>query len=256
MQEGSGRRGDDGGRRSRGDDDGGGRSRRGLVVGGVIAAVLILGLGAAFALGVFGGDDGGETAAPVASTNVQLEPGEVTVYWPGLGPAGLTDGASEQIMGVIGDYIDKALVPGLRKGKVPDAAMAELFDAAALPVAQAAGVDRDTLFDEGLPKATGKLDIATPPVAFTALNDQQGATLLVAAALDLSTTARSAKGRYEIKRTGELIFAPDGAGGWKITGWTLDVERTGNGIPPEKASTSTEPAASETATTTTTIGTP
>ena len=60
-------------------DDGSKGGRRGLVIAGVIAAVLIVGAGAAFALGAFsGGDDGGggEQAAPEATTNVDLQQGD------------------------------------------------------------------------------------------------------------------------------------------------------------------------------------
>jgi hypothetical protein len=241
------------------DDEDGGRSRRGLVIAGVIAALLIVGVGAAFALGVFSGDSN-EEAAPKASTNVKLEPGEVTVYWPGIGPGGAATAPElpDQVMSAIGEYVDNGIVPGLRTGKVKDADLSDAFDAAAL--AKLAGDDRAVLLDEGLPKAIGKLTIKSTPTDLTVLNDAQGATLLVSAVLDLDIRVVGAKGAYDIKRTGQLEFAPDGAGGWKITGWDVDVSRTGKGLPvaqhtPTTATTATT-AAGAAVTTTTVVGTP
>jgi hypothetical protein len=212
-----------------GNGDAGSGGRRGLIIGGVVAAVLLLGIGAAFALGVFSGGGGDEEAAPVASTNVDLEPGELQVFWPGLGPTATPEDLPDQVMGVIGEYVDNGIVPGLRTGKVKDADLGTAFDQAAL--AKLAGEDRAVLLDEGLPKAVGKLTItSTAPTNFTVLNDAQGASLVVTAALDLDVRVRSAKGPYDIKRTGQLELVPNGSGGWVITGWDIDVSRTGNGL--------------------------
>jgi hypothetical protein len=136
---------------------------------------------------------------------------------------------ADQVMSVIGEYVDNGIVPGLRTGKVQDADLSTAFDAAAL--AKLAGDDRGVLLDEGLPKAVGKLTITSPPANLTVLNDAQGANLVVTAALDLDIKVRSAKGPYDIKRTGQLELVPTGSGGWIITGWDIDVSRTGNGLP-------------------------
>ena len=230
------------------DDDRGGR--RGLIIGGVVAAVLLLGVGAAFALGVFSGG-GGDKAAPVASTNVDLQPGEVQVFWPGLGFEGAhaAPDLPDQVMSVIGEYVDQGIVPGLRTGRVKDADLSTAFDPAAL--AKLAGDDRAVLLDEGLPKAVGKLTItSTAPTDFAVLNDAQGASLVVTAALDLDIRVRSAKGPYDITRTGEFELVPNGSGGWVITGWDLDVSRTGKGLPAAQQTPTTA------ATTTTVVGAP
>ncbi len=228
------------------------------MIAGVVAAVLILGVGAAFALGAFGGGGSGDEAAPVASTNVELTPGNVAVYWPGLGYGGTKTAPElpDNVMSIIGQYVDNGVVPGLRTGKVQDADLGTAFDEAAL--AKLAGDDRGVLLDEGLPKATGKLTITSPPVNLTVLNDADGNSLVVAAAVDLDIRVNSDKGTYDIKRTGSFELTPDGAGGWKITGWDLNVSRTGKGLPAaqQTPTSATTPSTSVPGAPTTTVPAP
>ncbi len=198
---------------------------------------------------MFSGGDSGEEAAPVASTNVDLQPGEVAAYWPGLGPTVVPEDLSSQVMSVIGEYVDNGIVPGLRTGKVTDADLSAAFDQAALT--RLAGDDRGVLFDEGLPKAIGKLSIASPPVGLTVLNDAQGQSLVVTAAVDLDISVRSARGPYTVRRTGQLELVPNGSGGWIITGWDMNVNRAGNGLPAAQQTPTTVDA-----TPTTVAGTP
>jgi hypothetical protein len=216
------------------DDGSTGGRRRGLVIAGVIAAALIVGAGAAFALGAFsGGDDGGggEQAAPKTSNNVDLQDGQVQVYWPGLG-YGVQPAPEllDRIHSVIGEYVDNGTVAGLRTGKVKDADLTDAFDEAAL--ARLKGDDRGVLLDEGLPKAVGKLSITSnQPTNIFVLNDAQGASQVASVVLDLTIHVKADKGAYDIVRTGQLELAPDATGTWKITGWDVNVQRTGAGLP-------------------------
>ena len=218
---------------SNGDDGATGGRRRGLVIAGVVAAVLIVGVGAAFALGAFsGGDDGGggEEAAPKATNNVDLQQGEVTVYWPGLGPQNPTPPElPDQVMTAIGEYVDNGIVAGLRSGKVKDADLSSAFDEAAL--ARLKSDDRGVVLDEGLPKAEGPLRVESNPTAIAVLNDAQGTSQVATATVGFAIRAKGPKGPYTIKRTGQLEFTPDATGVWKITGWDLDIERSGSGLP-------------------------
>jgi hypothetical protein len=120
------------------------------------------------------------------------------------------------------------MVVPLRKGKAVDAKLATIFDQAA--IARLAGTDRTLLLDEGLPKAVGRIDVTTPPVAMTGLADSEGKLLLVTATIDLAVEARAKRGVMTIQRTGSLVFIQQGDGSWLITGWTLHVERGGPGV--------------------------
>ena len=195
-----------------------------MVVFGVIAAVLVLAIGGAFAAGVFSGGGGGESGPLEASTNVKLEPGELEVKWPGLGPGQTDPDLPDQVMAVIGKYVDNGIVPGLRTGKVKTAALADAFDLGALD--QLDGEARGTLLDEKLPKAIGKLTIIAPPIEITALNDADNKTVLASAKVDLDIRVRSAKGFYSVKHEGELVLAPDTEGTWRVTGWDVKALRT------------------------------
>jgi len=98
-------------------------------------------------------------------------------------------------------------------------------------------------------------------VNLSVLNDAQGTSLVVAAAIDLDIRVVGVKGPYDIKRTGQLELVPDGAGGWKITGWDLSVSRTGKGLPaaqqtPTTTASTDAPADASATTTTTVVGTP
>jgi hypothetical protein len=224
------------------------------VVAGVIAVVLVVGIGAAFALGVFssGGDDGEEAVAPKVSNNVELQEGQVEVYWPGFGPGGNVAAPElpARIHTVIGEYVDHGIVAGLRTGKVKDADLADAFDEAAL--ARLKGDDRGVLLDEGLPKATGKLTITSnQPTNIFVLNDAQGASQVASVVLDLTIHVKAGKGVYDIVRTGQLELAPDATGTWKITGWDIDIQRSGAGLPAAQQTPTSAPPAIEPGTPTT-----
>lgn len=197
----------------------------------MVAAVAIA--GGAFAVLSGGGDSGPEFKA---STSVDLQAGETKVETVGLVGPQLPTEVRDQMLSTIGTYVDGGIVKALRTGKADDAELAAIFDAGA--TAQLAGDARALLYDEGQPKAVGKVAITTPPVAFTALVDRDGNFTLVSANLDLDVKARAEKGTVTVKRTGSFVFAPDPSGVWKITGWTFAVTRGGTALP----TTTTAPA--------------
>jgi hypothetical protein len=137
---------------------------------------------------------------------------------------------------VLGTYVEDGIVAPLRKGTADDAALATVFDEAA--VAALAGPERAIVLDEGLPKAVGKVTVTTPPVPLTVLVDKDGNAVAASAGVQLAVSARAAKGIVQITRTGSFVFAPDGAGGWKITGWTLSTDRGGPGVTPSSTAAS------------------
>jgi hypothetical protein len=134
----------------------------------------------------------------------------------------------DAILSTIGSYVDEGTVVPLRKGTAVDAELEKIFDLSA--ISRLAGTDRSLLLDEGLPKAVGTVKVTTPPVAMTALADIEGKILLVTATVDLAVEARAKRGVMTVQRTGTLVFIQQGDGSWRITGWTLHVERGGPGV--------------------------
>ena len=206
----------------------------------VVAGVLAIALIAVVAVVVMGGDDKKKEGPKFeASTAVDLKVGNLDIVSPqstGSFPPELAD----QLISVIGKYVDDGIVTPLRKGKADDQKMAALFDLAANN--RLAG-DRVALLDEGFPKAVGKIKITAPPVNFLALASGP-AILLVTAAIDLKIRARLATGTATIHRVGTLVFAKQQSGDWLITGWTLHVDRAGPGV---EVTTTTAPATTTTA---------
>jgi hypothetical protein len=160
---------------------------------------------------------------------VNMSVGELAVFRVGNDPQTIPDDVRDKVMATIGTYVTAATVKPLQKGAVDDAALASTLAPAA--TARASGPDRATLVDEGLPKALGRIVVSAEPIKLTGLADAQGQVVVVTAALKTTTTAKTAKGSLLITRTGELVLSPD-AGGWRIDGYDLAVERVGKGIAP------------------------
>jgi hypothetical protein len=164
-----------------------------------------------------------------ASTAVDLQPGTVTAAAASLNGT-VAPEIPAQVLQVLGTYVEDGIVAPLRTGTADDAALATVFDPAA--VAALVGTERAIVLDEGLPKAVGKVTVTTPPVPLTVLVDAEGKAIAVSAGVQLAVSARAEKGLVQINRNGSFVFAPDGAGGWKITGWTLSTDRGGPGVTP------------------------
>ena len=223
--------------------------RRRIVAGAVAVGLLIVVVaGVVVAVGGGGDDSGGGTAASTAPKNVDsvtLTPGELKVEKPGF-PAPFPPDVQTQVMALYTRYVDDGIVTALRTGKAKDADVATLVDGGV--TARLAGPDRAVLFDEGLPSAVGTLTVTAPPVVLTALAEGDGHAVTVVAAVQLDVVAGTKQGAVHIVRNGDLLFAPDLTGAWKLTGYDLSVDRSGKGVP--GAVTSTSAAGGGTTTTT------
>lgn len=185
-------------------------------------------------------------AAKKPKAVVKLAPGEVTVYKTGDAPDALPEDVKAAVMATLTGYLRRATVTPLLKGKpVDDAALGTTM---ALPVvARLAGTDRAVLVDEGLPKAVSKITVRGTPVALTGLADPAGNVVVVTANIDTTTNTKTAKGKLAIVRSGELVFEPDN-GTWKITGYSLLVDRVGKGVKPTATTLPAAPAVAPTPT--------
>ena len=206
--------------------------RRGVIIGaGVLALIVVVGIAV---LVLAGGDS---ASGPKASTSVDLPPGTATVESAG-GPIPFPADARDQILQTVSAYVDAATVKPLRTAKVDPTALAAVFE----PVAatKLTGPDRAVLVDEGLPKATGAVKVKSlAPVNLTALAGGDGKLVVVSVDVDLQSSSATAKGLVHIARKGSLVLGQDQAGAWKIIGWTLNVDRSGPGVPVDPAATTT-----------------
>ncbi|MBM3659692.1 MAG: hypothetical protein FJW95_09340 [Actinobacteria bacterium] len=176
-------------------------------------------------------------AAKKPKAVVKMTPGEVTIYKTGNGPDALPPDVQSAVMTTLTGYVNAATVTPLRKGAANDAA---LGTALAAPVVARLATDRSVLVDEGLPKAVGRISVKGAPVALTGLADGGGNVVVVTADVATTATTKTAKGPLKITRSGELVLEPDN-GTWKITGYTLTVDRVGKAI--KAPTTTTVPAA-------------
>ena len=172
-----------------------------------------------------GGGSDPKAAAPPAGTNLTLTPGAVQVAAAG-NPGTLSDADKTAIMTTLRRYIVAATIDPLH-GK-PVGKLDQVFAPAAL--AALIGPNRDTVVDDGMPKATSTVVAKNPPVPLTALSDQSGAIGLVGASLFLDVNAKASRGPVRILRTGDVVLSHDG-GVWRITSYRLSVARTGTGLP-------------------------
>lgn len=180
---------------------------------------------------------------------VDMVPGEVTVYKVAGDPTPLPDDVRNAVMATLAGYVNAATVKPLQKGRAADDAVLA-GTLAPVVAARLTGPDRAVLVDEGLPKAVSKIRVGATPIALTGLVDGDGRVVLVTAKLDSTTTTKTAKGKLSIKRAGELVLTPE-TGTWKISGYTLTVDRLGKGL--GLTTTTTAPAAPAAAPTPTTV---
>lgn len=191
------------------------------------------------------------TAAPAGAAKkpkavVKVAPGQVTVYKTGDAPDALPADVQTAVMNTLTGYLAAATVTPLKTGRADDTALGATL---ALPVvARLSGTDRAILVDEGLPKSKSTIKVNGAPVNLTALADADGSVAVVTAQIDTTTTTKTVKGPLSIKRSGELVLEPDN-GTWKITGYTLTVDRVGKGIKTTTTTAPVAPAATPTPTT-------
>lgn len=217
------------------------RSRRPWLIGAV-GVIVVVALAVVVLSG--GGDSG---PAFRASTVVDLKVGTQTLeYTSDKGPIQFPADVSDAVLKGIGTYIDAGIVKALRTGKAADAKLGQVFSPGAM--AQLTGAGRGALLDEGLPKAVGKVQVIAAPVASTGLVSDDQKVILATGAIDFKISSRSAQGVVQIERKGELLFAPDATGAWKITSFTMNVSRSGPGVeaPPTSAPPASAPGPSTT----------
>jgi hypothetical protein len=199
------------------------RSQRMQLVVVAVSAGLLVGAALVFFLLARSDGDGGDSSPskePV-SGNVQLTLAGVQNANAGV-PAQLSDDAANQIMTVVGQYVDRGLIAPVKTGKPPEG-VSDLFD----PGTQAAiqGPDKDVLFENGQPELTGDFKPSADPVLITALSDGNGNFVLATAAFAYRADAGVEGGTLNTGRTIALTLTPDN--GWKITGYDLTVTRQG-----------------------------
>lgn len=219
--------------------------KRNRTIGIVTGIVVVVAAVAVVFLVAGGGSDDNQSSstAPVAGQkkdSVSLPLGDVSADSAGA-PVTVTPEQSQQVLAVLGDYVKDATVQPLRSGAPAAGNFATVFDPGTL--AQATTTDRGVVLDEGLPKVTGTLDVTAQPIALVGLGDQGGNLSLVSAAVTLEVNGQTAvKGApLKIVRKADFVLAPDGAGGWKVTSYSMIVSRGGAGL--DATTTSTTGAA-------------
>jgi hypothetical protein len=188
----------------------------------IAVSVALLLLAALIFFLVRGGDDDKPPPTQSVSDNVQLVLGGVQNANAGV-PATLSDDAANQIMQLIGVYVDRGLVVPVKESEPPQN-VAELFDAGTQVAIQ--GPDKDVLFESGQPELTGDFRAGADPVIISALSDGSGQFVLATAAFTYTTEVGVSGGTLKTVRTTALTVVPEG-GSWKITGYDVGVLREG-----------------------------
>lgn len=207
------------------------RTRNRMIGIGAGIVVLVAAVAAIFVV-AGGGSDTKTASAPTtvsAKNTVTLPLGDVTADSAGP-PVAVTPEQSQQIIDVLGTYVKGATVQPLRSASPATADFATVFDAGTL--AQATTTDRGVVFDEGLPKVTGNLDVVAWPIASVGLGDQGGNLTLITAAVLVDVKGQTAVkgGPLHIVRKADFVLAPDAAGAWKVTAYNMVVVRSGAGL--------------------------
>ncbi len=209
--------------------------RNALAVG--LAAIATLGVAACS-----GGDSSSSSSKPTTTlphaTNIDMKLGDVSADSAGP-PLTLSPEQAQQVLDLVTTYVQDATVKPLRSGAPATADLAKVFDAATL--APATTTDRAVVFDEGLPKVTGDLDVVSSPVALLALGDQGGQLTLVSAStvVDVKAQTKVKGDPLHIARKADFVVQPDGFGGWRITSYSMVVTRDGAGLSPTTTTTAT-----------------
>jgi hypothetical protein len=198
-----------------------------MQIGVGVAAVVLLGVAALIFFLVGDGDGDSDKSRPTkksVSGNVNLVLGGVQNANAGA-PATLSDESANQIMQVIGVYVDQGLVTPVKTGR-PAQNVAELFDAGTQVAIQ--GPDKDVLFENGQPERTGDFIPTAAPVIITALSDGNGQFVLATAGFTYTSEVGVQGGTLKTTRTVALTMTPEA--GWKITGYDVGVIREGAGV--------------------------
>lgn len=201
-----------------------------IAVVGTSAALLVIAALVFFLHGGGGGKSGPSKKSVSANVKLTLAGVQNSNAGP---PASLPDDAANQIMQVLGQYVDQGLIAPVKTGK-PATNVAGLFDAGTQPALQ--GPDKDVLFESGQPKRTGDFKPSASPVIITALSDNGGQFVLATATFDYTAAVQVAGGTLTTGRTIALTLTPDN-GQWKITGYDVTVTRQGAQVEGSPATT-------------------
>jgi hypothetical protein len=212
------------------------RRRNRVVIAVVVGLVVVAAIVAILATGGDDSNNTNEANRPTtrAGTTVDVRVGDVAS--DSAGPtAAFTAAQAQAVVDVIRAYVNGAIVAPLRAGTPGD--LSTVFDAGALATVN--GADKAVMTDTGLPKVAGDLTVRAKPVNLVALGDQSGTVVLVSATVDLTVDgkAEGAKLPMHVVRTGDLVLAPDGSGGWRITSYSISVNRSGGDVDTTTSST-------------------
>ena len=215
----------------------GSRRSRPLQIAVVAASVALLAVAAVIFIVRSGGGSSSSTSKKKSvSANVKLALGGVDNANGGA-PATLPDDAANQIMQVVGQYVDQGLIAPVKTGQ-PAKDLSSLFDAGSQEAIK--GPDKDTLFENGQPKRTGDFKPSAQPVVITALSDANGQFVLATAAFTYDAEVGVQGGTLTTSRSIALTFSPDN-GQWKITGYDVTVARQGAGVEVPTSTAATQP---------------
>jgi|SRR4051794_6851858 hypothetical protein len=197
-----------------------------LLTAATVALVAALGLA-----GCSGGGDSASSAATTSlprSTRIELPLGDVSADSAGA-PVNVSPEQSQAVLDVLDTYLKDATVQPLRSGKPASADLGAVFDATTLTPATT--TDRGVVFDEGLPRVSGKLDVEGQPVNLVGLGDQGGNLSLVTAAMLVDVKGQTAGqgDPLHIVRRADFVLAPV-TGAWKVTSYRVVVTREGGGL--------------------------
>lgn len=182
---------------------------------------------AALAVGALAAFPAASSAAKKPKSVVKLSAGDLTVYRVGNDPQTIPDDIRDKVIATLTAYMNAATVKALQTGTVDEAALSATLSPAA--VTRAAGPDRATLVDEGLPVAVDRVVVTAQPIALSGLADADGHVVVVTAGVTATAKTKTAKGRVKIIRKGDFVLSPDGDA-WKIGGYDLVVDRSGKGL--------------------------
>jgi hypothetical protein len=100
------------------------------------------------------------------------------------------------------------------------------------------------MVDEGLPPAVGKIEVKAKKVDLVGMVTPDQKVGFVSAKLHFDITSQTEQGDVTIVRDGELLFAPDPAGAWKISSFRMVARRAGPGVKPAPTTTAAPTAPS------------
>jgi hypothetical protein len=195
--------------------------RTGKTVGSRLAAGAALVLVAATAVACSGtGDDSAATAAAAAgSVQVDLTLKSAELVRDDAPRADLDADVGDEVLAALQTYVETATVGPLTTGEPADLSSLLTSEAAT------ATDDADALVE---PAGTTVRSLVARTADVSLLGLGSGDDLdLVVAELDLHVRGRGGSGTIEVQRTGQVTLVPED-GGWRIAGYDLAVERSGD----------------------------